>query len=453
MTSKKAEELLAILGGFDIDFGEIFYEENNGVSIFFENNKIEKIIPGKEKGIAVRLIKGKSVYFFSTNEFSINNLRKFLKELPYISTSNNKFSLKKKIKKQTPVKINPENVTIEEKVGHIVNSNKMVRSLSPKIKQVMFRYIDNRQKVVILNTLGNFVQDIRTRSRFFINVIAEKDNILQSSYEAEGGCFGFEIFSEHPLEVLAKEAGERVLLMLDAPHAPAGRMPVVLQAEAGGTMIHEACGHALEADFVLKGISIFANRLDQKVASSKITVIDDKTLPNNFGSYNFDDEATPAQKTILIDKGILKGFMTDIYTSRLLNLPLTSNGRRESFKSRPVPRMSNTFIAPGEDDPEAIIGSIDHGLLVKKMGGGEVNVVTGDFVFEVTEGYLIDKGKIKHPVRGAILTGNGPKVLEIIDMVGSDLKFQTGICGKYDHVPVSDGQPTLRIPEIVVGGR
>jgi TldD protein len=241
--------------------------------------------------------------------------------------------------------------------------------------------------------------------------------------------------------------------MLDAPHAPAGRMPVVLQAEAGGTMIHEACGHALEADFVLKGISIFANRFDQKVASSKITVIDDKTLPNKFGSYNFDDEATPAQKTVLIDKGILKSFMTDIYTSRLLNLPLTSNGRRQSFKSRPVPRMSNTFIAPGEDDPEAIIGSIDYGLLVKKMGGGEVNVVTGDFVFEVTEGYLIEKGKVKNPVRGAILTGNGPKILEIIDMVGTDLKFQTGICGKYDHVPVSDGQPTLRIPEIVVGGR
>jgi TldD protein len=241
--------------------------------------------------------------------------------------------------------------------------------------------------------------------------------------------------------------------MLEAPHAPAGKMMVVLSSEAGGTLIHEACGHALEADFIMKGTSIFGGKVGQKVASSLVTVIDGASMPGRFGSYLFDDEGTASQETKLIENGILKAFMSDRFTANQLGIPASGNGRRESFRTKPVPRMTNTIIASGKSDPEQIINSIKNGLLVKRMGGGEVNVTNGDFVFEVSEGYLIENGKIKYPVRGAILTGNGPKVLEIIDMVGTDLGWQTGVCGKYDHVPVADAQPTIRIPELIVGGR
>ena len=218
-------------------------------------------------------------------------------------------------------------------------------------------------------------------------------------------------------------------------------------------MVHEACGHALEADFIMKGTSVFAGRVGEKVASEFVTVVDDGTYVGNYGYYNFDDEGTPAQKNILIENGILKGFLSNRYTAEKLGLKPSGNGRRESFRSKPIPRMTNTFIAPGTHSPQEIIASIKNGLYVKSMGGGEVNVVNGDFVFEVSEGYLIKNGKIKHPVRGAMLTGNGPKVLQIIDLVGDDLGFHTGVCGKYDHAPVSTGQPTIRIPEVVVGGR
>ncbi len=193
--------------------------------------------------------------------------------------------------------------------------------------------------------------------------------------------------------------------------------------------------------------------MGKKVASDLITVIDGADMEGRFGSFSFDDEGTPSQQTILIENGILKNFLSDKYTAKRLGIHPSGNGRRESFRTKPVPRMTNTIIAPGRMDPQEILSSVKNGLLVKRMGGGEVNVANGDFVFEVSEGYLIENGQVKHPVRGAILTGNGPKVLEIIDMVGADLGWQTGVCGKYDHVPVGDAQPTIRIPELIVGGR
>ncbi|MFH1684580.1 MAG: TldD/PmbA family protein, partial [Candidatus Margulisiibacteriota bacterium] len=331
--------------------------------------------------------------------------------------------------------------------------NKTARSISDKVKQVTVRYSDSNQAITVANSEGIYVEDNRIRTRYFINVIAEKNGILQTGYEAPGGTVGFELFEQYPPAEYARQAAERALRMLDAPHAPAGKMMVVLSSSAGGTLIHEACGHALEADFIMKGTSIFGGRVGKKVASDLVTVIDDGTLAGRFGTYAYDDEGTPAQKTILIENGILKGFLSDKYTAKQLGLTSSGNGRRQDFRHKPQPRMQNTIIAPGKMNPEEIIASIQNGLLVKHMGGGEVNVTNGDFVFDITEAYLIENGKVKHPVRGAILTGNGPKVLEIIDMVGSDLGWQTGVCGKFDHAPVSDAQPTIRIPEIIVGGR
>jgi TldD protein len=228
---------------------------------------------------------------------------------------------------------------------------------------------------------------------------------------------------------------------------------VVLSSEAGGTMIHEAVGHGLEADLALEGLSVYSNRIGETVASERITVIDDATIPQRRGSYGYDDEGFRAQKTLLIEKGVLKGYLCDRLYAMRFGGKSTGNGRRQSYKHPPIVRMSNTLIAPDKDDPDAILRDTPKGVLVKKMGGGQVNTVNGDFVFEVSEGYMIRNGQVGDPIRGATLTGNGPKVLESIDRVGNDLGFAIGTCGKdAQGVPVADAQPTLRIPEIVVGG-
>jgi TldD protein len=265
---------------------------------------------------------------------------------------------------------------------------------------------------------------------------------------------GFELFDLSPPEEVARAAAQRSLLMLKARKAPSGRMPVVLSSEAGGTMIHEAVGHGLEADLVQQGLSVYSRKVGEKVASSLITVVDDPTLSGKRGSYAFDDEGVLSRKTLLVEKGVLRGYLYDRLTALKDGVESTGNGRRESYQDKPIPRMSNTMIVPGEMGPDQIIRSVERGLFVKKMGGGQVNTVNGDFVFEVNEGYLIEKGSVGEPVQGAILTGNGPKVLQEIDMVGNDLGFGIGTCGKEGQgVPVSDAQPTLRIPEILVGGQ
>jgi TldD protein len=233
-----------------------------------------------------------------------------------------------------------------------------------------------------------------------------------------------------------------------------GRMAVVLSSEAGGTMIHEAIGHGLEADLAQQGLSVYSKKIGEKVASSLITVVDDPTLPQKRGSYVFDDEGVASRRTILVEEGILKGYLYDRLSALEDGVESSGNGRRESYQHKPIPRMSNTMILPGKMSPEEIVHSVEKGLFVRKMGGGQVNTVNGDFIFEVNEGYLIEKGSVGEAVRGAILIGNGPQVLKEIDMVGSDLGFGIGTCGKDGQgVPVADAQPTLRIPELVVGGQ
>ena len=438
------------------DFAEIFIEESRGTWITCEDNKIERISSGTEAGAGIRVISGKETAYIASSDMSFEALRAAaLKISGSISGDSKrvKFELKPQIGKILSIKRRPSQVPMDEKAAQVEILNKTARSYGDRVKQVTVRYADSNQAVTIANSEGVYVEDNRIRTRYFVNVIAAKNGIMQTGYEAPGGAVGFELFEQEPAEENARKAAERAIKMLDAPHAPAGKMMVVLHADAGGTLIHEACGHALEADFILKGTSIFGGKIGKKVASNLVTVIDDTTLPGKFGTYAFDDEGTPAQKTVLIENGILKGYLSDRYNAKLLNLPPSGNGRRQDFKHKPVPRMTNTIIAPGKTDPDEIVASVKNGLLVKRMGGGQVDVTNGDFVFEITEGYLIENGKVKNPVRGAILTGNGPKVLEIIDMVGSDLGFQTGVCGKYDHAPVSDAQPTIRIPEIIVGGR
>ncbi len=448
------------------EFSDIFFEKSYSVSIVCEDNRIEKVISNLDFGIGIRTIfEGRTFYSFTNrlSERELINLAQIInasikkekkgdsiKYIPPLSEINRFY--------ETPsspsmIEKDPKGISIGEKVLMVKRANDSSRKMDHCIRQVKVIYRDSIQFVSIANSDGVFVEGERSGIVFSVQVVSSENGVIQTGYEAVGGTIGFELFDTFPPEEVARISANRALLMLKARKAPMGKMTVVLSSQAGGTMIHEAIGHGLEADLAQQGLSVYSNKVGEKVASPLITVVDDPTIPKKRGSYAFDDEGVPSRRTILVEEGILKGYLYDRLTAMKDGVKSTGNGRRESYRHKPIPRMSNTLILPGKMDPEQIIHSVEKGLYVKKMGGGQVNTVNGDFVFEVNEGYIIEKGTIGEPVRGATLIGNGPRVLQEIDMVGNDLGFGIGTCGKDGQgVPVSDGQPTLRIPEIVVGG-
>lgn len=439
------------------DFAEIYADHVEGLQIIAEQKKIEKVNPTIDRGIGIRVLwQDKTAYGF-TNEISEKSVLELASSVAE-AVKGRRFDknlllnvipahLRHEIKKL------PAHFKLEQKRDFIAQAEKVAWAADKRIKQVKVLYADIAKKVSIANSLGQLANDERIYSLFFVQVVAEENGRLQTGYHPVGGLIGLEMLDEEPPEMIAKKAADQALLMLKARKAPAGTMPVVLSSEAGGTMVHEAVGHGLEADLAAEGLSVYHKKIGQKIAGDKITVVDDATLANKRGSFVFDDEGVPSERTVLVDRGLLKEYMCDRRMAMKHNLRPTGNGRRESYRFRPICRMTNTMILPGSDDPAEIVRSTEKGLFVKKMGGGQVNTVNGDFVFEVNEGYLIEKGKIGDPVRGAILMGNGPKVLQIIDKIGTDLGFGIGTCGKDGQgVPVGDAQPTLRIPELVVGG-
>lgn len=445
------------------DYADVFIEHSSSTSIQFEDNKIEKLFSGIDAGVGVRVIsKEKSAQervattYAYTNDFSKDSLFELADIANKVVREKGRVTID--LRKAKPVidfniKFYPEDVAINKKILLLEKANKTAREVSDKIKQVSVIYRDFTQDVCIATSDGVIAEDNRIYTLVVIHVVAQERDILQTGYEHIGGFIGFELFDEVSLEEVAFKTAQRAVMMLSARKTPGGKMPVVISSQAGGTMIHEAIGHGLEADLAQQGLSVYTGKIGQDIASPLITVVDDSTLPNKRGSFRFDDEGIPSQKTILVENGILKGYMYDRLTSIKDKTVSTGNGRRESYKHRPIPRMTNTFIAPGISNPEEITKSIDNGLFVKKMGGGQVNTVTGEFVFEVSEGYIIEKGKIGEPLRGATLMGNGPEILKSIDIIGNDLGFSIGTCGKdMQGVPVSDGMPTLRVQEIVVGG-
>jgi len=439
------------------DYADIFIEHKQHVSIQLEDDKIEKIVSGIDSGIGIRIIyNGRSAYAYS-NDFSEDSLFDLAETVSRVAKEKRDITINlKKLKPQVDfkIKLNPQSVDMKKKTLLVENANRIARAVSKKIRQVSVNYRDSIQNVYIATSEGTISEDERIYTIAIIHVTAAEGDVLQTGYEPLGGLIGFEIFDDNSLDERALKAAHRAVAMLSAREAPAGRMPVVISAGAGGVMIHEAVGHGLEADLAQQGLSVYSNRLGQQVASPLITVIDDSTLPNKNGSFRFDDEGILSQRTVLVEGGLLKGYMYSRLSALKDKVVSTGNGRRESYKHRPIPRMTNTFISPGNTPPEEIIKSVEKGLFVKKMGGGQVNTVTGEFVFEVSEGYLIEKGQIGEPVRGVTLIGNGPVVLKSIDMVGNDIGFSIGTCGKdAQGVPVTDAMPTVRIPEIVVGGK
>jgi len=449
------------------EFADLFFEQTQSTAIICEEDRIEKVISGLDIGVGLRLLlAGRTIYSF-TNQISEEALFDLARRIGRVVREDGEgraiddTHLRGSVPPSSqisnplfPVEKHPRGVSIGEKVSVVKRANDVARGFDPHVRQVKVLYRDVSQILSIANSEGVLVEGERTGTVFSVQVVSAKGDVVQTGYEAAGGTMGFELFDLHPPEEVAEVATKRSLLMLSARKAPMGRMAVVLSSEAGGTMIHEAIGHGLEADLAQQGLSVYSGKIGEKVASSLITVVDDPTLPQKRGSYGFDDEGVASQRTLLVEEGILKGYLYDRLTALKDGVQSTGNGRRESYQQKPIPRMSNTMIVAGKMKPEEIIHSVEKGLFVKKMGGGQVNTVNGDFVFEVSEGYLIEKGKIGEPVRGAILTGNGPQVLKDIDRVGNDLGFGIGTCGKDGQgVPVADAQPTLRIPDLVVGGQ
>ena len=452
------KEVLGVALSNGGDFADIFVEQKRATGIGMEAGKIERVQSGLDAGAGIRVLSGEATAYAYTNDIS----KKGLAEAAQIASHAAKGGKKDVNIDLTAIqplvnfefKQRPEDIKTEEKVSIVKAAEKAARSVDEqKIKQVIVGYGDSVQQVVMANSNGNYVEDERIRTRMVVNVVASDGETIQTGYDAAGSLCGFELFERYNPEEIARQAAGRAVRMLTARPAPAGKMPVVMAGEAGGTMVHEACGHGLEADLTQRHLSVYADKKGQQVASELVTVVDDATLPDRYGSYRFDDEGVPSRKVTLIEKGMLTDYLYDRLTAAKEGRDSNGHGRRESYQHKPIPRMGNTFIAPGSMEPEKIIRETQRGPLVKKMGGGQVNTTTGDFVFDVAEGYLIKDGEIGPMVRGATLTGNGPEVLKIVDMVGSDLGFTIGTCGKDGQgAPVSDAQPTMHIPEMVVGG-
>lgn len=452
-----AEKILSTALRNGGDFADIFIERKKGTGITCEADKIERVFSGLDVGAGIRVIYNGNTAYAYTNDITFDGLMKVAEEVSKaakVSSGSVTLNLKQKDPPYSfEIKEVPDMVSVDKKVDIVSKANKAARCFDSRVKQVTVGYGDTVQEVTVANSEGTYINGKRVRTRLIVNVVASDGKHIQTGFESAGGFSGFELYKTVSPVELARKAAARAVLMLEAKPAPAGQMTVVMAGEAGGTMIHEACGHGLEADLVQKKLSVYAGKIGEKVAADIVTVIDDATIPNLYGSFPFDDEGTEGQKTVLIENGVLRSYMYDWLTASREKRKSTGNGRRESYQYKPIPRMTNTYIAPGSYDPEEIIKKTNKGLYVKKMGGGQVNTTTGDFAFEVSEGYLIENGRITAPVRGATLTGNGPQVLQTIDMVGNDLGWAIGTCGKDGQgVPVSDAQPTIRIPKLIVGG-
>ncbi|MFA5866999.1 MAG: TldD/PmbA family protein [Actinomycetota bacterium] len=443
------------------DFADIFVERKSTDKLKLEDGKIESFTAGHDAGAGLRVISGASTYYVYTDILTPASVLEAAAALAeavgaragaeprnVIIPLNNLASGNANL-----AKIEPSKVSQDFKAGIARRADAAAREAGGEIIQATVSLADSVQEVVIASSDGAYAADKRVLTRIFVLAVAKRSDRVESGYEAPGISGGFELFETESPEKIGRLAAGRALMLLDAIPAPAGNMPVVLGNGTGGVLFHEACGHGLEADAIRKGASVFAGKTGQKVAADVVSAADDPSLPHRWGSFGFDDEGTPAVANSLIEEGVLKGFLYDKFNARLAGVPTTPNGRRQSFRHIPVPRMTNTYIKPGAASFEDMLSGLKRGFYAKSLGGGEVNPANGDYVFGVTEGYLIANGQVAKPVKGAVLVGNGPRTLFDIDLVGGDLDFDAGMCGKAGQsVPAGTGQPSLRIKELTVGG-
>ena len=441
------------------DFAEVFVEDRDSLGLRLEDGRVEQTSGGREVGAAVRLLSGEHTYYAysdALDEAGMTAAADAVAAAMRVGDGGSAvvdLDLVRSAPGRHAVRIPPETVAIARKAQLVRAGDEAARAAGAEVAQAIVGYGDTRQRVLIANSLGDLVYDDRTRTRFTAQVVARRGDVIQTGHEAVGGSAGFELVDEAAARAVATRAAKKALTMLDSRPAPVGAMPVVMANGFGGTLFHEACGHGLEADAIAKGASIYAGKMGEVVAAPIVSAYDDGSLPNGWGSQAFDDEGVPTQKTLVIEGGRLTGYLYDRLRAREAKAVPTGNGRRQSFRHVPIPRMTTTCIAPGDVTADDIIAATPRGFYAKSLAGGQVEPASGNFVFGVAEGYLIENGRITTPLRGATLVGNGIDILMRIDMIAADFDVKTGVCGKDGQgVPVGTGQATLRIAEMTVGG-
>jgi TldD protein len=441
------------------DWAEIYIEDRQSLNLALDDSKLETAVRGGDRGGGVRVFYGNTAAYAYTDDLSaaplLNAARSAAAAAKGSSEPRVALDLTRRVSPlDFPMDKPFEELTEADKAETLRQMDQAARRYDARVNQVQASYGQLRRRVWLYNSDGFWVQDERNIIEARVAVTARQNGIIQRAATGFGGQMGLELFDANDPIATAVDVAESAVKMLDARPAPAGEMTVVITNGWGGVLFHEACGHAMEADFVTKGTSAYTGLQGQQVANPIITAIDDGTIPGRRGSLRFDDEGTPSSRTVLIKDGILQEYMWDLTEARRVGHESTGNGRRQSFRHMPMPRMTNTYIDAGPHAPEEIIRSVKQGLFVKRLGGGQADIAKGDFVFSVTEGYLIEDGVLTAPVRGATLIGNGPAVLKQIDMVGTDLALDPGMgmWGKSQWARVSLGQPTIRIPRLTVGG-
>ncbi|MCP5031744.1 MAG: TldD/PmbA family protein [Actinomycetia bacterium] len=445
----------ALAGG--AEFAEVFAEDVRRASVHLDDGRIESLASGRDRGVGIRVVSDGSTGFAHSADLSEHGLLSAAGAAADVVIGSGhavQASVRAVETTPGPIGVAPEEIPKVTKVELLRRAEEVARSADPAISQVSARYAESRRRVLVANSDGVLATDDQTRTLFSVNCVASGDAGLQTGHETVGLSIGFELFDRFDVEKLAARAAARALSKLVARPAPSGTLPVVIGPGSGGVLFHEACGHGLEADLVKKGASAFANRLGDQVASPIVTLIDDGTMAEEWGRFAIDDEGAPAQRNVLIEDGILVDYLWDRIRSRQDGRPSSGNGRRQSYRHLPMVRMTNTYLAGGSTDPADIIASVDRGVYVARLGGGQVNTASGDFVFGMVEAYLIEDGTITAPLREGQLIGNGPKVLREIEAVGNDFAMgPPGTCGKDGQgVPVGDGVPTLKVAELTIGG-
>ena len=462
ISSRDLDKVLAKALDKRADYADLYFEYQVNDAISLEEGMVKNASQSTANGVGVRVLAEAKTGYAFTDDITIENLELAARTAQYIA-QNQVSPLPVPVgEKRTaahdlyPVKGPARDVPLDKKIALVSEMDRLARALDSRIKNVFVSLASEHKIVLVASSQGWVVGDIQPLTRLNITCIAEQQGNRQVGSYGGGGRVDFDFFNENQnYERYTREAVRQAILNLEAEDAPAGMMDVVLASGWPGILLHEAIGHGLEADFNRKKISAFTDRIGQQVASEICTVVDDGTIPSRRGSLNLDDEGTPTHRTVLIENGILRGYLQDRLNATLMKMPLTGNGRRESYAHIPMPRMTNTFMLAGETPPGDIIRSVKKGLYAVTFGGGQVDITNGKFVFSASEAYLIEDGKVTRPVKGATLIGNGPDVLTRVSMVGTDLKLDEGIgtCGKDGQsVPVGVGLPTIKIDGLTVGG-
>lgn len=439
------------------DFAEVFVEEKSSTSIRLDDGKVEELTTGSDRGAGVRVTRGTTYGYAFSNRLDRDSLREAAEAASAALRGEAPGAVVDLTVREGAGRNRAERPAAEvpaaTKVAWLREVDDVARGVSPEVAQVVGVYGDSLQRRLIAASDGRWVEEDRPRIRLVAQVVAKRGDVIQTGWHGPAACAGVEFLDLHPPADTAERAAKRAVAMLDSIPSPAGEMPVVVANGCGGVLFHEAVGHPLEADAVDKEASVYRGLVGQRCASELIDGVDDATIPNGWGSFDFDDEGEPSRRTVLFVEGVLQGFLQDRLRAAKMGVEPTGNGRRESYASPPIVRMTNTNILPGATDPDEIVRSTERGVYVTGLGGGQVNPATGDFVFGVSEGYLIEQGEITTPVRGANLIGRAIDVMSSVDAVGSDFDTWEGVCGKDGQgAPVGSGSPTLRIGRITVGG-